>query len=75
MSEIIKNNQEGDNGEWKILEEVHDSNWRDDIPEELKAEQASYGNFEAFDDESAYESPLTTSGVAQEKIDQFALRK
>ena len=72
--EIINNNQEGDNGEWKILEEVHNSNWRDDIPEELDAEKESYG-FQAFEDEVGYVSPETTSGEVQERIDEFALKK
>ena len=42
MSEEEIKNLTKEEGEWKIPDEVHDSNWRDDIPEEYDAEKASY---------------------------------
>ena len=34
MSEKISNNNKGGVEEYKVLDEVYDANWRDDVPEE-----------------------------------------
>lgn len=80
MSEKISNNNKGGVEEYKVLDEVYNANWHDDIdvPEEEKSNviNGNFGSFETYENEENYvNDPSDDKPGSGEKIALFRRNK